>query len=73
MVDGDRPRFVGVHSSGDPLEGELDRVRAGEEPTNSIRLARLSSLEHRHLKDALQAIRELQSSAAHHFQVQALG
>ena len=55
------------------LKQQLDRVRAGEEPTNSIRLARLSSLEHRHLKDAFQAIREMQAAVARRYRTDALG
>lgn len=55
------------------LEEQLRALKENREPDNLLRLAALSSLEHRHLKDALQAIRELQASAAHHFQVQALG
>jgi len=42
------------------LQEQLDLIRAGEEPSNSIRLSRLSSLQQRHLKDAFQAIREMQ-------------
>ena len=55
------------------LKEQLDRVRAGEEPTNSIRLARLSSLEQRHLKDAFQAIREMQASLARRYRTDSIG
>lgn len=55
------------------LDEQLRAMKENREADNLLRLKSLSSLEHRHLKDALQAIRELQSSAAHHFQVQALG
>jgi CBS domain-containing protein len=55
------------------LDQQLRAMKENREADNNLRLKSLSSLEHRHLKDALQAIRELQSTAAHHFQVQALG
>jgi CBS domain-containing protein len=55
------------------LQEQLDRIRAGEEPTNSINPARLSSLEQRHLKDAFQAIREMQSSVARRYRTESLG
>jgi CBS domain-containing protein len=55
------------------LKEQLDRVRAGEEPTNRIRLARLSSLEQRHLKDAFQAIREMQASLARRYRTDSVG
>ena len=55
------------------LREQLDQIRAGQEPTNSIRLARLSSLEHRHLKDAFGAIREMQAAVVQRFQTNALG
>jgi CBS domain-containing protein len=55
------------------LKQQLDRVRAGEEPTNSILLSRLSSLEHRHLKDAFQAIREMQAALARRYRTDSIG
>jgi CBS domain-containing protein len=55
------------------LDEQLRAMKENREADNLLHLKSLSSLEHRHLKDALQAIRELQSSAAQHFQVQALG
>lgn len=55
------------------LDEQLRAMKEDRAADNLLRLASLSSLEHRHLKDALRAIRELQASAAHHFQVQALG
>ena len=55
------------------LREQLAQIRAGEEPTNSIRLARLTSLEHRHLKDAFGAIREMQAAVVQSFQTNSLG
>lgn len=55
------------------LQEQLNLVRAGEEPSNSIRLSRLSSLEQRHLKDAFQAIREMQSAVTRRFRTDTLG
>jgi len=55
------------------LKEQLDLIRAGEEPSNSIRLSQLSSLEERHLKDAFQAIREMQASVARRYRTDSLG
>jgi CBS domain-containing protein len=55
------------------LGRQLATLQAGEPPDNQLQLKDLSSLEHRQLKDAFSAIRELQSTTAQHFQVQALG
>lgn len=55
------------------LGTQLAAMQAGEAPDNQLHLKLLTSREHRHLKDAFGAIRELQSSTAQHFQVQALG
>nr|MEE4268285.1 DUF294 nucleotidyltransferase-like domain-containing protein [Candidatus Krumholzibacteria bacterium] len=55
------------------LGRQLATMQAGGPPDNQLQLKDLSSLEHRQLKDAFSAIRELQSTTAQHFQVQALG
>ncbi len=55
------------------LGQQLAALKAGDRPGNSIRLDELTSLEHRHLKDAFQAIGELQGVAGRHFQVQGVG
>ncbi len=55
------------------LREQLTRIGQGEEPTNSIRLGRLTSLEHRHLKDAFGAIREMQAAVVQRFQTNSLG
>jgi len=55
------------------LGGQLEQIHAGKEPTNSIRLGRLTSLEHRHLKDAFGAIREMQAAVVQRFQTNSLG
>jgi len=55
------------------LGGQLEQIRGGEEPTNSIRLGRLTSLEHRHLKDAFGAIGEMQAAVVQKFQTNSLG
>jgi CBS domain-containing protein len=55
------------------LREQLDQIRRGEEPTNDIRLGRLTSLEHRHLKDAFGAIREMQAAVVQRYQTNALG
>jgi len=55
------------------LQEQLTLIRAGDEPSNSIRLSRLSSLQQRHLKDAFQAIREMQSAVARRFRTDTLG
>lgn len=54
------------------LNSQLTAIKADGQPDNFIRLKSLSSMEHRHLKDAFHSIRELQGSAARHFQVQAV-
>jgi CBS domain-containing protein len=55
------------------LREQLAQIRTGEEPTNSIRLARLTSLEHRHLQDAFGAIREMQAAVVQRYQTNSLG
>ncbi len=55
------------------LREQLDTLKAGRQPDNRIRLQNLSSLEHRHLKDAFGVIRDLQESVAHRFQTKMLG
>jgi CBS domain-containing protein len=55
------------------LSAQLDAVRAGREPDNDIRLGALSSLEHRHLKDAFAAIGEMQQALARRFRTDSLG
>ncbi len=54
------------------LGQQLAAVRAGEAPGNRIVLDRLSPVEQRHLKDAFQAIRELQDAATTRFHIDAL-
>ena len=55
------------------LGRQLAALKAGHTPDNTVDLDRLTSLEHRHLKDAFQAIGELQGAAGRHFQVQGAG
>ncbi len=55
------------------LREQLAALKAKETPGNRIRLKGLSSLEHRHLKDAFGVVRELQDKLAHHFQTNLLG
>ncbi|MHA1154051.1 MAG: DUF294 nucleotidyltransferase-like domain-containing protein [Alphaproteobacteria bacterium] len=55
------------------LQEQLETLKAGRQPDNRIRLKELSSLEHRHLKDAFGVIRELQEKVAIRFQTQLLG
>jgi len=55
------------------LQEQLTLIRAGDEPSNSIRLNRLSSLQQRHLKDAFQAIREMQSAVVRRYRTDTLG
>lgn len=46
------------------LRGQLERMRAGAEPSNRVRVASLSLLETRHLKEAFRAVLEQQKSVA---------
>ena len=55
------------------LREQLRAYRAGETPTNRVRLEQLTSLERRHLKEAFLAIREAQGLTAMHFQTEWLG
>lgn len=55
------------------LREQLAAVNQGASPTNSIHLSALSPLEHRHLKDAFMAIREMQDATAQRFQTGLLG
>ncbi len=54
------------------LGQQLAAVRAGAAPDNLIVLEKLSPVEQRHLKEAFQAIRELQDAATTRFQINAL-
>ncbi|MFO7608793.1 MAG: DUF294 nucleotidyltransferase-like domain-containing protein [Candidatus Krumholzibacteriia bacterium] len=54
------------------LEQQLAALREGEAPGNRIVLDRLSPVEQRHLKDAFQAIRELQDAATQRFHIDSL-
>ena len=54
------------------LQQQLAAVRAGERPDNLIVLEKLSPVEQRHLKDAFQAIRELQDAATTRFHIDSL-
>jgi len=55
------------------LREQLAALKVREMPDNRIRLKSLSSLEHRHLKDAFGIVRELQEKLAHRFQTSLLG
>ncbi|MDX2472810.1 MAG: putative nucleotidyltransferase substrate binding domain-containing protein, partial [Candidatus Krumholzibacteria bacterium] len=55
------------------LHEQLAVLRGGGEPDNRVFLKGLSSLEHRHLKDAFGVIRELQERVGTAFQVSLLG
>jgi CBS domain-containing protein len=46
------------------LREQLERLRSGMAPSNSVRVASLSSLESRHLKEAFRAIAEQQKAVA---------
>jgi CBS domain-containing protein len=50
------------------LREQLRAYRAGETPTNRVRLEQLSAVERRHLKEAFLAIREAQELTAIRFQ-----
>jgi CBS domain-containing protein len=52
------------------LREQLRRLRAGEEPTNRVRLDALSHLEVRYLKEAFRAILEMQKATAFRFKVE---
>ncbi|MGD9546874.1 MAG: DUF294 nucleotidyltransferase-like domain-containing protein [Candidatus Krumholzibacteriia bacterium] len=54
------------------LQEQLVEMRTGGEVDNEIRLASLSSLEHRHLKDAFGAIQEMQQAVAQRFRTNQL-
>ena len=54
------------------LQQQLAAVKAGEKPDNRIVLEWLSPVEQRHLKDAFQAIRELQDAATQRFHIDSL-
>lgn len=55
------------------LREQLAVVGAGETPDNKVRLKSLSPVEHRHLKDAFLAIREMQEATSKRFQTDLLG
>lgn len=55
------------------LREQLAVLKDGQVPDSRIRLKDLSSLEHRHLKDAFAVIRELQEKVAYRFQTKMLG
>ena len=55
------------------LEAQIKAVRAKQAPTNTIDLDRLSSLDRRHLKESLLAIRDAQNRLERRYQVHALG
>jgi CBS domain-containing protein len=55
------------------LRTQLAAVRAGEAPTNSVRLDGLSGRERRFLKDTFVAVRELQAVMAQRFPATGLG
>lgn len=55
------------------LREQLTAIKAANTPDNKIRLAALSPLENRHLKEAFLAIREIQAATAQHFQTGLLG
>ncbi|MCP4574075.1 MAG: cyclic nucleotide-binding/CBS domain-containing protein [bacterium] len=55
------------------LDAQLTALREGREPDNDIRLAALSSLEHRHLKDAFGAIAGMQQALAQRYGTTNLG
>lgn len=54
------------------LQQQLEAVHAGGAPDNLIVLERLTPMEQRHLKDAFQAIRELQDAATQRFRIDSL-
>ena len=54
------------------LAQQLAAVHAGARPDNLIVLEQLSPVEQRHLKDAFQAIRELQDAATTRFHIDSL-
>lgn len=55
------------------LGQQLDALKAGRPLDNDVRLKSLSALEHRHLKDAFGAIREMQGALARRYRTSALG
>jgi len=54
------------------LQQQLADIRAGKAPTNHLRLKELSSLEQRHLKDALVVIRQMQDGVGASFNTGAM-
>jgi CBS domain-containing protein len=55
------------------LRAQLKAVAAGKAPDNKIRLKALSPVEHRHLKEAFLAIREMQEAISQRFNTALLG
>jgi CBS domain-containing protein len=55
------------------LREQLAAVAAGETPGNKVQLESLSPVEHRHLKDAFLAIREMQEAISKRFHTDLLG
>jgi CBS domain-containing protein len=54
------------------LREQLRALRAGAEPSNKLRLATLSALESRHLKEAFRAIQEVQEATRLRFHTERL-
>jgi CBS domain-containing protein len=55
------------------LEGQLRKIRRGEEAHNSVRLERLTALERRHLKETFLHVRQMQQDMSQRFRVDMLG
>lgn len=55
------------------LREQLAALRAGEPPTNQVRLQTLSAVERRHLKDAFVSIRQMQDGLGAAFQTSRMG
>ena len=55
------------------LGAQLEALKSGRELDNDVRLKSLSPLEHRHLKDAFGAIREMQQAVAQRYKTSTLG
>jgi CBS domain-containing protein len=52
------------------LRGQLEHLRTGVDPSNRVRVASLSPLETRHLKEAFRAILEQQKTVALRFRIE---
>jgi CBS domain-containing protein len=55
------------------LEDQLEAKRAGQPVDNQVRLANLSPLERRHLKDTFLAVREMQEALAMRYKTDLIG